>query len=569
MAELKWNVNKVSLRKVFALLLAMCVCISSMGMDASAAGMGNVEKEAVTSPTAPTSPTEPTSPTDVVKSITLNPSKTSVEVGKTVTLKATTDPANAKVTWKSENPAIASVDQNGVVTGVKEGTAKITATAGKVSAVCLVTVTKKPEEQKPASAVTKVTLNPTSLTMKVGEEKTITPKVEVSQGTGTPDKNVTWASSDPTVAAVAGGKVTAKKAGKATITATANNGKQGTCTVTVNPAPNPTTNVAVESITLSRSSVSINKGKTYTLKATINPSSATDQTLNWTSSNRKIATVENGKVKAVAKGTATITVTSKNGKKATCKVTVKVPAKSVSVSTTKLYIAKGKKASFRAAAGPADTTDSIQVKASNKNVTVKLNKKTGEVTVTAKKAGTAKITVSAGSKKKTVNVTVAKKATKAKSVKLNKKKATLNIGKTLDLKATMNPSKSTDTLKWTTSNKKVAMVDKFGRVTARKQGTATITVKTSSGKKATCKITVPSGVKLKKTSATIKLRKSTKIQIKSTVVKGDKVKSYKSSNKKIAKVDKNGKVTGVKKGKATITVTMKSGSTATFKVTVK
>lgn len=191
------------------------------------------------------------------------------------------------------------------------------------------------------------------------------------------------------------------------------------------------------------------------------------------------------------------------------------------------------------------------------------------MTVTAKKAGTAKITVSAGSKKKTVNVTIAKKATKAKSVKLNKKKATLNIGKTLDLKATMNPSKSTDTLKWTTSNKKVATVDKFGRVTAKKQGTATITVKTSSGKKATCKITVPSGVKLKKTSATIKVKKYTKIQIKSTVVKGDKVKSYKSSNKKIAKVDKNGKVTGVKKGKATITVTMKSGSTATFKVTVK
>lgn len=568
MAELKWNVNKVSLRKVFALLLAMCVCISSMGMDASAAGAAKEGSDA-----RATTGGSPVTATDVT--ITLQ--KTAeVEEGKTITLQATvtvspTDATKPEIKWSSDNPKIASVDQNGVVTGVKEGTAKITATADGKNAPCTVTVKKKQtEEQKPASAVTKVTLNPTSLTMKVGEEKTITPKVEVSQGTGTPDKTVTWASSDPTVAAVAGGKVTAKKAGKATITATAKNGKQGTCTVTVNPAPNPTTNVAVESITLSRSSVSINKGNTYTLKATINPSSATDKTLNWTSSNRRIATVDkNGKVKAVAKGTATITVTSKNGKKATCKVTVKVPAKSVSVSTTKLYIAKGKKASFRASAGPADTTNSIQVKASNKNVTVKLNKKTGEVTVTAKKAGTAKITVSAGSKKKTVNVTVAKKATKAKSVKLSKKKATLNIGKTLDLKATMNPSKSTDTLKWTTSNKKVAMVDKFGRVTARKQGTATITVKTSSGKKATCKITVPSGVKLKKTSATIKLRKSTKIQIKSTVVKGDKVKSYKSSNKKIAKVDKNGKVTGVKKGKATITVTMKSGSTATFKVTVK
>ncbi len=82
------------------------------------------------------------------------------------------------------------------------------------------------------------------------------------------------------------------------------------------------------------------------------------------------------------------------------------------------------------------------------------------------------------------------KAKKATKVTLNKKKATLKVKKTLSLKTTLKPSSSTDTLKWTSSDKKVAKVDKFGTVTAVKKGKATITVKTSSGKKATCKITV-------------------------------------------------------------------------------
>ena len=190
MAELKWNVNKVSLRKVFALLLAMCVCISSMGMDASAAGAAKEGSDA-----RATTGGSPVTATDVT--ITLQ--KTAeVEEGKTITLQATvtvspTDATKPEIKWSSDNSAIARVDvKTGVVTGVKAGTAKITATAGGTSEICTVTVKKKQTgEQKPASVVTRVTLNPTSLTMKVGEEKTITPNVEVSQGTGTPDKTVT------------------------------------------------------------------------------------------------------------------------------------------------------------------------------------------------------------------------------------------------------------------------------------------------------------------------------------------------------------------------------------------
>ena len=104
------------------------------------------------------------------------------------------------------------------------------------------------------------------------------------------------------------------------------------------------------------------------------------------------------------------------------------------------------------------------------------------------KTGTATITVKTTSgKKATCKVTVKVPATK---VKLNKTKATVAKGRTLTLKATMTPSSSTDKLTWTSSNKKVATVDKNGKVKALKKGAATITVKTTSGKKAACKITV-------------------------------------------------------------------------------
>ncbi len=98
-----------------------------------------------------------------------------------------------------------------------------------------------------------------------------------------------------------------------------------------------------------------------------------------------------------------------------------------------------------------------------------------------------KITAKAGSKKAICTITI--KKVPAKSVKLNKAKLTLKRGKSFKLKATMKPSNTSDTITWTTSKKKVATV-KNGKVTAKSAGTATITAKTSSGKKATCKVTV-------------------------------------------------------------------------------
>lgn len=244
------------------------------------------------------------------------------------------------------------------------------------------------------------------------------------------------------------------------------------------------TEVKAESITLNKTDLKLAKGKTYALKANVTPAGSVDGAVSWSSSKTSVATVDaNGVVTAVKKGTAVITATTAGGLKAECKVTVTIPAAKVYL-TPAMTIKKGTTRTLTASVFPKDTTDKITWKTSNKKV----------VTVTAKgkikgvKAGTATITATASNgKKATCKVTVKVPATK---VKLNKTKVTLAKGKSVTLKATLTPTNSTDKLTWTTSNKKVATVTSKGKVTAVKKGTATITVKTTSGKKATCKVTV-------------------------------------------------------------------------------
>ncbi|WP_049945025.1 starch-binding protein [Butyrivibrio sp. AC2005] len=135
------------------------------------------------------------------------------------------------------------------------------------------------------------------------------------------NRELTWTSSDGTVAQVsAEGLVTAKKKGKCIITVTTKDGEfKAECKVTV------TKKVDVTGVKLNKSKKTLKKGKTYTLKATLKPKKATNQDVKWSSSNKKVATVdENGVVTAVGAGEATITVkTKEGGYKATCNITVK------------------------------------------------------------------------------------------------------------------------------------------------------------------------------------------------------------------------------------------------------
>ena len=163
---------------------------------------------------------------------------------------------------------------------------------------------------------TSVALNKTTLTLDTGKTANLKATVYPSNAA---NKKCTWSSSNTRVATVDGnGKVTAKQVGTATITVKTANGKTASCNVTVQAVPT--------SVSLNKTSLTLDVSKSYTLAKTVSPSNAVTS-YTWSSSNTRVATVDsNGKVTAKKAGTATITVKTSNGKTATCKVTVNLPA---------------------------------------------------------------------------------------------------------------------------------------------------------------------------------------------------------------------------------------------------
>ena len=237
------------------------------------------------------------------------PSVVSVEVGESKDIEATVTPANAEytLTWSISDNSIATVYQNGMITGKSVGYTDLKVKADNgVYAMCRVSV----YQPTPTSISTK-----SSLSMTVGETYTLSPTVYPSNSQYT----LTWTSSNTNVATVSSsGKVTAKSAGTANITVKTDNGKTATCNVTV--SAKSVTSVSIPS------TLSLETGETYTLTPTITPSDAITS-YTWSSDNNSVATVsQSGVVTAKSAGTANITVKIDNGKTATCKVTVKTAA---------------------------------------------------------------------------------------------------------------------------------------------------------------------------------------------------------------------------------------------------
>ena len=270
--------------------------------------------------TEPSSTPSPSTPV-AVSGVALNKKVATINVGKTVTVKATVTPANAAnktLAWTSSNRTVATVS-NGVVKGVKAGRVVITAKTtdgSNISATCTVTV-KQP--------VTSISLSKKA-TMYTGKKLTLKAKVNPANAS---NKALTWKSYNTKIAKVASnGVVTGVKAGTVKITATAKDGsrKSATCTVTVRQS--------VSKITLSKTNVVLpKKGSSYNVKVTVAPKNAYNKNVAVKSAKTKVAkvsasTVKSGKtvkITAVKKGTTKVVFTAKDGSKksATCKVTVK------------------------------------------------------------------------------------------------------------------------------------------------------------------------------------------------------------------------------------------------------
>ena len=345
--------------------------------------------------------------------------------------------------------------------------------------------------QVPATAIT---LNATS--QKLTEGKTVTLAATVTPADTT--DAVVWTSSNTKVATVsADGVVTAVKEGTAVITATAGNVK-ATCKITVSKAV-----VKVTKVSVTASARNIAAGKKVQLKAAVAPSKATNKAVTWKSSNTKVATVSSKGVvtfnKKAGGKKVTITATAKDGSKKYGKITLtcmKGSVKKITLSGVKTLKA-GKTAKVKAKVTTMNGKANKTLTWTSSNTKIATVSSKGVVTFN-KKAGGKKVTITATAKdgsKKYGKITLTCMKGSVKKITLSGVK-TLKAGKTAKVKAkvtTMN-GKANKTLTWTSSNTKIATVDKTGKVKAvkGKKGTVTITARATngSGKKATIKIRV-------------------------------------------------------------------------------
>ena len=449
----------------------------------------------------------------VKEPIQISATTSSIYRGKTTTLKAI--PAySTTITWMSSNPLIATVSSNGVVTGKKAGTVTITAKAfGK-------SVTKTIKVVEPSLKVT----GSTSLY----RGKTTTLKATTSYST-----KVTWKSSKTSIATVSSnGVVTGKKAGTVTITAKAF-GKSVTKTIKV-----------VEPSLKVTGSTSLYRGKTTTLKATTSYSTK----VTWKSSKPSIATVSSSGVVTGKKAGTVYIYANAYGKSVKYKLTIKEPALKLNKSSSSIY--KGKTTTLK-----ATTSYRTKVTWKSSNSSIATVSSTGDVT--GKKAGTAYIYANAYGKSVKCKVTV-----KNPTITLNKSKATAYAGKSYTLKATTSYRTK---ISWKSSNTKIATVDSKGMVKLKKAGKVTISA-TAFGKKVNCVLTVKNPT-LKVSKASVSIYRKKSYTVKATAVPGGKV-SWSSSNKAIATVSSSGKITGMKKGTAYVYAKI-HGLKKTIKVIVK
>ena len=405
------------------------------------------------------------------------------------------DTASVKtIIWNSNNPLVASVDQNGNVYALGEGTARISATTADGSFSRGRNVTVNPKNVP----VEGVTLSRTSLTLAARDFETLFATINPTDAT---NQAVTWTSDKESVATVVDGTVTGVSEGTAVITVTTTDGGfRAKCDVTVTAEI-----IHVSSVTVTTpASSTINVGGTVALAANITPNNASQQAVTWKSSDSSIASVDSsGLVTGIKDGTVTIIATSVDGLlEGTRSITVNpVTVNSISFANKMITLYLD---------GTYTLTPTFDpVNAKNQEISWDSDKKSvatvaDDGTVTAVGYGTATITATAkdttnGVKLATCNVTVIPITTYVTGVTVSPASLMLAVGGngstpgSAPLAATVNPAGATiETVTWTSDNTNVAIVDASGTVTAvGVGGPVTVTATTADGNKTdTCAVTV-------------------------------------------------------------------------------
>ena len=502
-----------------------------------------------------------------VGSVTVQPQGPSVVVGSSVQLNAIVRDVNGNVvtdravTWSTSNPVFATVSSSGFVTAVALGSATITATSEGKSGTTLVIIIPVP--------VGSVTVSPATASTHIGSTTTLAATVKDQNGTVVTNRVVTWSSSNPAIATVAGGVVTGVKAGTATITATSE-GKSGTAAVTV-------TGIPVGSVTVTPASKSLLVTQNFALSVTVKDSTGavvTDRPVTWSSSNTSVATVSSaGVVTAVAPGSATITATSET-KSGTSAVTVSpVPVSVVVIQPGQDTLLAN--ATVQLTAVTEDSVGGVlagrAVTWSTNNPSVATVSLSGLVSATST-AGKATITATSEGKSGTSSITV---VVPIATVTVAPATKTILAGDTAPFTATAKDAQGNvlagQAFVWTSSNPGVATVSSTGTATGTGVGVTTITA-AGGGKSGSATLTVnAASISVTPSSDSTYVGQTATLTATAKDKNGNPVTaqgfSWSSSAPGIGAVSQSGVVSGVAAGSTTIVATLGGQSAqATFKV---
>ncbi|MBR3928293.1 MAG: Ig-like domain-containing protein [Clostridia bacterium] len=453
------------------------VTVSESGLiTAKNPGTATVSVRAVNGYTVRLSITVPTpvsSVSCVLSDLYLNPGMTLSPIGNFVFIK----PENATdsaLTWSSDNNSVAAINKNtGLITAVSDGVCEIKGVShnGKSVSFTLHVVSDKP-------VIKKFSINHTYGALNVGNVAVLEPKADVNNEF----TSGAWYSDHPEILDItnvdASGKATVKalSAGTATIYAVSSSGISATCTIVVNP-------IVVTSMYLNASSISLNVADTFPLAAVIYPETATANRITWTSSDEEVAVCdENGLVRALSGGLATITASTEDGVSASCRVTVNtILMTNAWMNEAEISVLAGGTGYPSYTVEPKNATPAAFSWASSDKNVVSVSSSTGKMTYL--KAGKAVVSGTAldGSGLK-ISLTVNVREIPVTSISANTEKINLLPGEEFEIHTRVLPvGASFATPVFTSKDETIASVSEEGRVKAVSIGTTEITVSVGRG----------------------------------------------------------------------------------------
>ncbi len=485
-----------------------------------------------------------------VSQITLSQTEMSVKKGTVFWLNATVTPDtadNKNVVWSSSDTSLATVDPDGKVTTLAVGTVTISCTSednGTV-AYCIVEITEQ---------VTGLTLNAYHQEMVAGTKFVVLPTVLPLDA---PNKDVTFVSSDPTVATVdENGVVTSLVGGTCEIiVTTVESSLKATCTINVKEY--------VESIEITGNPERLNTGESVTLGVTVGTDTASNKAVYWTSSNPNIATVDqNGKVTGHTPGNVVITATAADGGGVADSVIIKVinPVTSIKLDKSKITMYVGDTVNISATVNPANATIKELEWVSDDESIAKVYPD-GDVVGIAPGRTMVYAKSTDGNEVVARCTVIVKDIVRASSVSINSSEVTMLKGKTRKLIARLYPTNTNEHVKWLSTDTSIVQVDEHGNIVTVGAGTCEVVAYSSAG-------TVEDSCIIHSLAMHFTDIRIEQYDTFNLYVDGNpEAVSWRTSNPRIATVTQNGLVTARMPGECVITATVQ-GKTVTCYVKV-